>query len=127
MNGGRMTGSVQAGDHGRSAVKKSGDWGAARLAIGGMVAGLMTLGALGALQASASSSGGESILGGHVRSGAEAKRITAIAASDGFKVHAQKITSTNWEAEIFNGGRTKSQALAVCAQARRFSNLPHCS
>jgi len=108
-------------------VKKSGDWGAARLAIGGMVAGLMTLGALAAPPASASSSGWESILGGHIRSGAEAKRITAIAAKDGFKVHAQRITSTNWEAEIFNGGSTKSQALAVCAKARRFSNLPHCS
>ena len=42
-------------------------------------------------------------------------------------MHVQKITSTNWEAEIFNGGRSKSQAQAVCAKARRFGNLAHCS
>jgi len=42
-------------------------------------------------------------------------------------VHVQRISATNWEAEIFNGGRTKSQAEAVCAKARKFNNLPHCS
>ena len=104
----------------------AGDRGAARLFIGGLVAGVMAVGALAA-PASASSSGWESILGGHIRSGAEASRIAAAAKKDGFRVHVQKITSSNWEAEIFNGGRSKSQALAVCAKARRFSNLPHCS
>jgi hypothetical protein len=107
-------------------VSRAGDRGAARLFIGGVVAGLLTLGALTA-PANAASSGWESILGGHIRSGAEAKRIAAAAAHDGFKVHVQKISSTNWEAEIFNGGASSRQAQAVCAKARKFSNLPHCS
>jgi len=107
-------------------VSFAGDRGAARLFIGGLVAGVMAIGAM-APPASAASSGWESILGGHIRSGAEASRIAAAAKKDGFRVHVQKITSTNWEAEIFNGGRSKSQALAVCAKARRFGNLPHCS
>ena len=102
-----------------------GNHGAARLVVGAAVTGLMTIGAL-ASPASASSSGWESILGGHIRSGAEATRIANAAKKDGFKTHVQKITATNWEAEIFNGGHSKSQALAVCARARRFSNLPHC-
>jgi hypothetical protein len=99
---------------------------AARLVIVGLAAGAMGVAAMAA-PASASSSGWESILGGHIRSGAEAKRIAAAAAKDGFKVHVQKISATNWEAEIFNGGKTKSQALAVCAKAKKFGNLPHCS
>jgi hypothetical protein len=92
-----------------------------------MVAGMLTLGVLAAPSASAASSGWESILGGHIRSGAVANKVAALAAKDGFRVHVQKITSTNWEAEIFNGGSSKSQASAVCARARKFSNLPHCS
>jgi hypothetical protein len=103
-----------------------GNRGAARLVVGAAVAGLMTMGAL-ASPASASSSGWESILGGHIRSGTQANKIAAAAKKDGFKTHVQKISATNWEAEIFNGGRTKSQALAVCAKAKKFSNLPHCS
>lgn len=104
---------------------KVGTGGATRLLIGGAVAGLMTIGAL-APPASASSSGWESILGGHIRSGAEANRIAAQAKAAGFRVHVQKITATNWEAEIFNGGKTKSQALAVCAKAKK-AHLAHCS
>jgi hypothetical protein len=108
-------------------VKTAGGYrGAARLVIGAAVAGLMTVGAL-ASPASAASSGWEAILGGHIRSRAEATRIASAAKKDGFKTHVQKISATNWEAEIFNGGRTKSQAAAVCAKARKFSNLPHCS
>jgi hypothetical protein len=107
-------------------VKNAGDRGAARLLIGGIATAALTL-AVMAAPASASSSGWESILGGHIRSGAEAKHIAAAAARDGFRVHVQKISSTNWEAEIFNGGRSKSQALSVCAKAKRFDNLPHCS
>jgi hypothetical protein len=107
-------------------VTKAGDRGAARLLIGGIAAAGLVFGALAA-PASASSSGWESILGGHIRSGAEAKHIAAAAARDGFRTHVQKISSTNWEAEIFNGGRTRRQAEAVCAKAREFDNLPHCS
>ena len=100
--------------------------GAARLFVAALAAGALSVGAMAA-PASASSSGWESILGGHIRSGAEAHRIAAAAAKDGFKVHVQEISRTNWEAEIFNGGRSKSQATAVCAKANKFSNLPHCS
>ena len=106
-------------------MSKAGNRGAARLFIGGAVAGLMTIGALAA-PASASSSGWESILGGHIRSGAAATKIANQAKKAGFRVHVQRITATNWEAEIFNGGRTKSQALAVCAKAKK-AGLPHCS
>ena len=105
-------------------MSRAGNRGAARLLIGGVVAGALTLGAMAA-PANASSSGWESILGGHIRSGSQAKRIAAAAAKDGFRVHVQKITASNWEAEIFNGG-TKSRALAVCARARK-AGLPHCS
>jgi cell division septation protein DedD len=90
-----------------------------------LIGAVMTIGAL-APPASASSSGWESILGGHIRSGAAANRIAAQAKAAGFRVHVQKITATNWEAEIFNGGRTRSQAEAVCAKARQ-KGLPHCS
>jgi hypothetical protein len=100
--------------------------GRARFVVAGLVAGAMSVAALAA-PASAASSGWESILGGHIRSGAVADRVAAAAKRDGFRVHVQEISRTNWEAEIFNGGRTKSQAEAVCARARRFGNLPHCS
>ena len=102
-----------------------GNRGAARLVVGAAVAGLMTIGAL-ASPASASSSGWESILGGHIGSGAEATRVANAAKKDGFKTHVQRISATNWEAEIFNGGHSRSQAEAVCARARR-EGLPHCS
>jgi hypothetical protein len=102
-----------------------GNRGAARLVIGGLAAGALTIGAL-APPASAASSGWEAILGGHLRNGAEASRITAAAKAAHFRVHVQRISATNWEAEIFNGGRTRSDALAVCARARQFA-LPHCS
>jgi hypothetical protein len=85
----------------------------------------MTIGAL-APPASAASSGWESILGGHLRSGAQATSIAKEAKAAGFRVHVQRISATNWEAEIFNGGRSKSQALAVCAKAKA-AGLPHCS
>jgi hypothetical protein len=85
----------------------------------------MTIGAL-APPASASSSGWESILGGHIRSGAVATRIAKEAKAAGFRTHVQRISATNWETEIFNGGRSRSQAEAVCARARR-AGLPHCS
>ncbi|HKN39652.1 MAG TPA: hypothetical protein VJ622_05935 [Acidimicrobiia bacterium] len=103
-----------------------GNHGAARLVVGAAVAGLLAIGAV-ASPASAASSGWEAILGGHIRSGTTANRIAAAAKHDGFRVHVQRISATNWEAEIFNGGRTKSQAEAVCAKARKFNNLPHCS
>jgi len=99
---------------------------ATRVLAAAVAAGALSVAALAA-PASAASSGWESILGGHIRSGAEAKRIAAAAAKDGFKVHVQEISRTNWETEIFNGGRSRSQAQAVCAKARKFSNLPHCS
>jgi hypothetical protein len=85
----------------------------------------MAIGAL-APPASAASSGWESILGGHIRSGAVATRIAKEAKTAGFRTHVQRISATNWEAEIFNGGRSRSQAEAVCARARR-AGLPHCS
>jgi hypothetical protein len=97
----------------------------ARLLIGGAVAGLLAVGAL-APAASASSSGWESILGGHITSGTTAARIAKQAQAAGFRAHVQKISAQNWEAEIFNGGRTKAQALAVCAKAKK-AGLPHCS
>ncbi len=106
-------------------MRTAGGRGATRLLIGGAVAGLMTIGAL-APPASASSSGWESILGGHIRSGAAATRIAKEAKAAGFRTHVQRISATNWEAEIFNGGRSRSQAEAVCARARR-AGLPHCS
>jgi hypothetical protein len=84
------------------------------------------LGALAA-PASAASSGWESILGGHLGSQSTATRIAQSAKSDGFHVFVQRISGQNWEVEIFNGGRTKSQAVAVCAKAKKFHNLPHCS
>ena len=107
-------------------MSKAGTRGAARLLIGGAVAGLMTVGAMAA-PASASSSGWESILGGHIRSQAAATKIANQAKAAGFRVHVQRITATNWEAEIYNGGHTKSAALAVCAKANKKPGLAHCS
>src|SRR2546425_10196256 len=89
-----------------------------RLAVTGSLAAVLALGGF-ASPASASSSGWESILGGHLRSASAAQRIASQAASKGFKVHVQKISAGNYEAEIFNGGRSRSQADAVCARARR--------
>jgi hypothetical protein len=105
-------------------VVKSGDR-RARVLIGGALAGLLTIGALAA-PASAASSGWESILGGHISSGSAATRIANQAKAAGFHVHVQRISSSNWEAEIFNGGRSRSQADAVCAKAKKLG-LPHCS
>jgi hypothetical protein len=107
-------------------VRAAGNRGAARLFIGGVVAGVTMLGALAA-PASASSSGWEAILGGHIRSGAQATHIANLAKAKGFRTHVQRISATNWEAEIFNGGRSRSQAEAVCDRARRVGGLPHCS
>jgi hypothetical protein len=98
---------------------------ATRLLIGGAMAAVMTIGIL-AGPAYAGSSGWESILGGHLKSKAAATRIANQARAKGFKVYVQKISSTNWEAEIFDGGASKNQALAVCAKANK-AGLPHCS
>ena len=106
-------------------MKVTGSRGAARLFVGGAMAGLLALGATAA-PASASSSGWESILGGHIRTKTEATRIATLARHKGFRVYVQKVSTGNWETEIYNGGRTKSQALAVCAKAKR-AGLPHCS
>jgi hypothetical protein len=89
------------------------------------MAAALTLGTMAA-PASAGSSGWESILGGHIRTKATATKIARQARAKGFKVYVQKITATNWEVEIFNGGRSKSQALAVCARAKK-AGLAHCS
>jgi hypothetical protein len=99
--------------------------GATRLLIGGAVAAAMTVGTMAA-PASAASSGWESILGGHIKSQAAATKIASQARAKGFKVHVQRISASNWEAEIFNGGKSKSQALAVCAKANK-AGLAHCS
>lgn len=95
-----------------------------RLVAGGALAGLLAMGAL-APPASAKSSGWEAILGGHLKSQSAAQKIANQAKAKGFKAHVQKISSSNWEAEIFNGG-SKSQAAAVCAKARK-AGLAHCS
>jgi hypothetical protein len=96
-----------------------------RLVVSGSVAALMTLGGF-ASPANAASSGWESILGGHLRSASAAQNVASQAARAGFRVHVQRISSGNYEAEIFNGGSSKSQAAAVCARANRLG-LPHCS
>jgi hypothetical protein len=90
-----------------------------------VAAGLLTVGAL-APSASAASSGWEAILGGHMTSGLDAQRVVDQATAAHFKAHVQQISPTNWEAEIFNGGRTRSEAKAMCAQARQ-AGLPRCS
>jgi hypothetical protein len=113
-------------------VRIAGTRGAARLFIGGLATAALAIGAL-APPASASSSGWESILGGHIRSGAAANKIADQARAAGFRrVYVQKISATNWEAEIFNGGGTRGKAEAVCTKANAFrfpngARLPHCS
>ena len=97
----------------------------ARLLIGAAAAAALTIATLAA-PAQAASSGWESILGGHIGSRAAATRIANQASRAGFRTYVQKISTHNWEAEIFNGGSSKSQALAVCARARR-AGLAHCS
>ena len=103
----------------------AGERAGARLLIGGAMAAVMTIATL-AGPAQAASSGWESILGGHIRSRATADKIAKQARAKGFKTYVQKISSTNYEVEIFNGGRSKSQAQAVCAKAKK-AGLPHCS
>jgi hypothetical protein len=107
-------------------LRTAGERAKARLLIGGAVAAAMTIGTLAA-PAQAGSSGWEAILGGHIRSGSTATRIANLARAKGFKVHVQRISASNWEAEIFNGGTSRSQAEAVCARARQVGGLPHCS
>ena len=107
-------------------LRIAGERARARLLIGGALAAVMTVGTL-AGPAQAGSSGWEAILGGHIRSRAVATKIANQARAKGFKVYVQKISATNWEAEIFNGGRSRSQAEAVCARARRVGGLAHCS
>jgi hypothetical protein len=95
-----------------------------RVVTSGAMAALVTLGGL-APPAGAASSGWESILGGHIKSASEARRIASQASSKGFRAHVQRISSSNYEAEIFNGG-TKRQAAAVCAKAKK-AGLSRCS
>ena len=97
----------------------------ARLLIGGAMTAVITIATL-AGPAQAASSGWESILGGHIGSRATAARIARKAKAEGFKAYLQQISSSNYEVEIFNGGHSKSQALAVCAKAKK-AGLPHCS
>ena len=107
-------------------MSNAGERATARLLIGGAMAAVVTVATLAA-PAQASSSGWEAILGGHIRSGSAATKIANQARAKGFKVYVQKISASNWEAEIFNGGRSRSQAEAVCARARRVGGLAHCS
>jgi hypothetical protein len=105
-------------------LSSAGERAAARLVIGGAMAPNMTMATL-AGPAQAASSGWESILGGHIRSRATADKIAKQARAAHFNTYVQRISSTNYEVEIFNGGRSKRQALAVCAKARK-AGLPHC-
>jgi hypothetical protein len=105
-------------------LNTAGERARARLLIGAAAAAVMTIATLSA-PAQAASSGWESILGGHIRSRATADTIARQARANGFKTYVQKISSTNYEVEIFNGGSSKSQALAACAKAKK-SGLPHC-
>jgi len=107
-------------------LSTAGERARARLLIGGAMAAVLTIATLAA-PAQASSSGWEAILGGHIRSGSAATKIANQARAKGFKVYVQKISASNWEAEIFNGGRSRSEAEAVCARARRVGGLAHCS
>ena len=106
-------------------MRIAGERARGRLLIGAALAAVMTMGTLAA-PAQASSAGWEAILGGHMGSRSAATRIADAARARGFRVYVQKISATNWEAEIFNGGSTKSQALAVCAKAKK-AGLAHCS
>src|SRR2546421_6125129 len=96
-----------------------------RLFAGAAVAALLVLGGLSSARASGSP--WEAILGGHLSSASEAQRIVSLAAGKGFSAHVQRISSNNYEAEIFNGGSTSAQADAVCARARKAGGLPGCS
>ena len=107
-------------------MRNAGERARTRLLIGGALAAVLTVGTLAA-PAQAGSSGWEAILGGHIGSRSTATRIANLARAKGFRVYVQKISASNWEAEIFNGGRSRSQAEAVCARARRVGGLPHCS
>jgi hypothetical protein len=107
-------------------LRNAGERARTRLLIGGAVAAAMTIGTLTA-PAQAASSGWEAILGGHIGTRAAATRIADQARAKGFKVYVQKVSAGNYEAEIFNGGRTRSQAEAVCARARKVGGLAHCS
>lgn len=120
-----MAVSMLAGEHTEVALNSAGERAGARLLIGGAMAAVMTIGTLVA-PAEAASAGWEAILGGHLKTKAAATRIASAARAKGFKVYVQRISATNWEAEIFNGGKTKGQAQAVCAKARK-ARLPHCS
>jgi hypothetical protein len=104
----------------------AGERATARMLIGGAIAAVMAIAMLAA-PAQAGSAGWEAILGGHLRSGAAATKVANQARAKGFKVYVQKISANNWEAEIYNGGRSRSQAEAVCARARRVGGLAHCS
>ena len=106
-------------------MRNAGERAQGRL-IGAALAAVMTIGVLAA-PAQASSAGYESILGGHLSSGSAATRVANLARAKGFRVYVQRISASNWEAEIFNGGRSRSEADAVCARARRVGGLPHCS
>jgi hypothetical protein len=114
-----------AGEHEEVGLRIAGERAFGRLLIGAAVAAVMTIGTLAA-PAQAASSGWEAILGGHLKSQAAATRIAHQAKAAGFRVHVQRISAHNFEAEIFNGGRSRRQAQAVCAEARR-AGLPHCS
>lgn len=106
-------------------MKIAGERATARVLVGGAVAAVMTIATM-AGPAQAASSGWESIVGGHIRSRTTADSIARQTRAKGFKTYVQKITSTNYEVEIFNGGGSKSQALAACAKAKK-AGLPHCS
>ena len=103
----------------------AGDRVGARLLIGGAMAAVLTVATLAA-PAQAASSGWESIIGGHIRSRATADKIAKQARAAGLKTYVQKISSTNYEVEIFNGGSSRSSAQAACAKAKK-AGLPHCS
>lgn len=96
------------------------------LIAGGSLAALLAMGGL-APPASASRGNWEAILGGHVGSSSEARHIASQAQREGFRAYVHEISSHNYEAEIFNGGGSRSDAEAVCARARRAGGLPHCS
>src|SRR2546423_3917522 len=110
----------------RFELRIAGERARGRLLIGAALAAVMTMGTLAA-PAQASSAGWEAILGGHMGSRSAATRIADAARARGFRVYVQKISATNWEAEIFNGGRSRTEAEAVCAPARRVGGPPHCS
>ena len=106
-------------------MHSAGERAIARPLIGAAAMAVLTVGIMAA-PASAASAGWESILGGHLTSRSAATAIARRAKADGFQVYVQKISSRNWETEIFNGGRSKRQAQAMCARARA-AGLPHCS